>query len=140
METVYDVLRLILNGLRVVGGITEADHHTAHAIVDAEDPHQAAANAPSFSDTERAELERLQAKQQAADAWQQPQQEQPAPYAPPPPAVAGAGFRQQPAPYAPPPPAAAPPPPVFAPGVPNPQAPTPQSNAPTFPLPVSQAQ
>lgn len=148
METLYDVIRLAVDGLRAVGGITERDHGTARAIVDAEDPNMAAANAPTFNDTEAAELERLLAKQQAAIAYQGPGQyaQPPAPQqAPPPAAVPGAGFHQAPPPavpqfFAPPQnTATAGHAPVFPPAAPQPAPPQPQQ-APTFPLPVSQAQ
>src|SRR5215472_19321360 len=101
IETVYDVLRVVLHGLRAIGGITEVDHHAAVAVVDAEDPSAAAKAAPAFSDVDMAALNELLARQAAAQQWQQQQpaapttwQQQPPP-PPPPAAVPGAGFRQE---------------------------------------------
>lgn len=68
MNTLADVLRLLLGAARSVGGISEADYHAATAIVDDNDEdRKALAAQPSFSDVERAQLEELQARKQAAD-------------------------------------------------------------------------
>jgi hypothetical protein len=86
MGTLADVFRLLLDGLKAVGGISETQHAQAHEIVNAHDDN-AEAHKPTFSDVERAELDKLLAKQAAAEGS--------TPAAPV--ATPGGGFYQEPA-------------------------------------------
>lgn len=96
METVYDVLRIVLQGLARVGGITEEDRTAAHAVINEADPgtaeREAAEAAAPLSDAEAAELARLQERQAAAKAAQA--EPEPADVTAPPVATPGAGFAQ----------------------------------------------
>jgi uncharacterized membrane protein len=76
--TVYDVLRNLIDAVFRTGGITDTSHAALHQAVNEADP--AAAEAKRQADAEltpaeTAELERLQAKQQAAGGAE-PQQDQ----------------------------------------------------------------
>jgi hypothetical protein len=69
MDTLLDVLRALADGLLRVGGIGQEAHTAIHEVINAHDQdHQAEqAKAAQFSDTDAAELRRLQAKQAAAE-------------------------------------------------------------------------
>jgi hypothetical protein len=69
METLLDVLRALADGLLRVGGIGQEAHQAIHDVINEHDEeHQAeASRAARFSDADAAELERLQAKQAAAE-------------------------------------------------------------------------
>ena len=71
METVYDVLRALINAVFRSGAVTDIEHAQMHEVVNAADPAVAEAKAKAeteLSDAEQAELDRLLAKQQAAAA------------------------------------------------------------------------
>jgi hypothetical protein len=90
--TIADVLRLLLDGLKAVGGISEQQHAAAHAAVSEHDDNTEAAR-PTFSDVQQAELDKLLAAKQAAEGTPAEPAE-----APTPPVVAepGGGFFQPP--------------------------------------------
>lgn len=71
MNTVYDVLRALIDAVFRSGAVTDIQHAVMHEVVNGADPGVAEAKAKAeteLSDAERAELDRLLAKQQAADA------------------------------------------------------------------------
>lgn len=70
MNTVYDVLRALINAVFRSGAVTDAEHQAMHEVVNAADPAAAAAAAKAeteLSDAEAAELARLLDKQKAAE-------------------------------------------------------------------------
>lgn len=70
MQTLLDVLRALADAAFRTGGIGGDVHAAIHDVINAHDSeHQAqAARAAEFSEADRAELDRLRAKQAAADA------------------------------------------------------------------------
>ena len=71
METVYDVLRSLVNAVFRSGAVTDIEHQAMHEVINAADPAVAEAKAKAeveLSDAEAAELARLLDKQRAADA------------------------------------------------------------------------
>jgi hypothetical protein len=80
MDTLLDVLRALADGLLRVGGIGQEAHVAMQEVINAYDSdHQAeVARAAQFSDTDAAELKRLQDKQAAAAEPPEPAAEPPA--------------------------------------------------------------
>ena len=71
METVYDVLRALVDAVFRAGAVTDINHQAMHEVINAADPAAAEAKAKAeteLSDAEAAELARLLDKQRAADA------------------------------------------------------------------------
>lgn len=81
METLLDVLRALADAAFRTGGIGGDVHQAIHEVINAHDSeHQAqVTKAAQFSEADRAELERLQAKAAAAE---RPAEPEPAPASP----------------------------------------------------------
>jgi hypothetical protein len=88
VNTLLDVLRAVVDGLLRVGGIGQEVHAAAHEVINAHDTdyQDAQRKAAEFSDSDRAELERLQAKAAAAERPAEPE-----PAAPTSPLLTGGG-------------------------------------------------
>jgi|HubBroStandDraft_3_1064219.scaffolds.fasta_scaffold01507_4 hypothetical protein len=104
IETVYDVLREVVQGLARVGGIGEEVRTAAHAVINEADPayaeaQQRAAEAPltPAEQEQLAALEKRQAAQPKAEAPPAQDKAEVPPDAAPPVAAPGAGFQQAPA-------------------------------------------
>jgi hypothetical protein len=98
VNTVYDVLRALVDAVLRGGSVTEAQHAAMHEVIAAADPAVAEAKKQAeqqLSDAEAAELARLLEKRQAAETAAAAAAAAEAPAA----AVAapGAGFNQAPA-------------------------------------------
>ena len=81
METVYDVLRALVDAVFRAGTVTDVQHAAMHEVVNGADPAVAEAKAKAeteLSDAEAAELARLLDKQRAADTAAAAPAEQPA--------------------------------------------------------------
>jgi hypothetical protein len=107
IETVYDVLREVVQGLARVGGIGEEVRTAAHAVINEADPAYAeaqarAAEAPltPAEQEQLAALEKRQAAQPKAEAAPAEATAEVPPDAAPPVAAPGAGFQQAPTPPA----------------------------------------
>lgn len=89
--TLHDVVRSLVRAAHQHGQLGEAEAADALAAIDNDDPQEQERRSrpPELSDAERAQLEQLQAKQQAAADFSA-QQAAPAPLA----SVPGAGFNQ----------------------------------------------